>query len=347
MKHQLRVLTNSEMKTRRRCAREHHLSYELGYRPIEDAEALRIGTLVHVGLDLWWKGTACLADVLDAATRGAADDYEAAKIRVMLSGYDARWIGEHDASSVVAVEREVYAPLRNPETGAASRTFELGMKLDVLLGRSFVEHKTTSEEIGLGSSYWKRLQMDTQVSTYYAGAKSLGHEVTGCLYDVLRKPALRPSGVPLVDDSGFKIVLDKNGQRVYCKTVGKAGPKPRETGDSKEGYVLQTRPETPAEYELRLTEEVAENPDKYYQRGEVVRLEHEEREAALDAWQLAREIREAELAGAHPRNPDACSRFGRMCGFFDVCTGTAQLDDASRFVRVENVHPELGAEAAE
>lgn len=342
MSRHLRVLTNSEMKMRRRCAREHHLSYELGYRPVEDAEALRIGTLVHHGLELWWKGEP-LEAVLARAVAGAVDEYEAAKVRVMLRGYDARWSGAHDPADVVAVEREVYAPLRNPETGAASRTFELGMKLDVLLRSAFVEHKTTSEEIGLGSSYWKRLQMDTQVSTYYAGAKSLGHEVTGCLYDVLRKPALRPSQVPLRDEDDCKIVLDQAGERVRTKD----GKKWRQTGDTELGYVLQTRPETVEEYEQRLTEEIAENPDKYYQRGEVVRLEHEEREAQLDAWQLAREIREAELADAHPRNPDACSRFGRMCGFFDVCSGTASLDDVSRFVRVDNVHPELGAEAAE
>lgn len=344
MTRSLRVLTNSEMKTRRRCPREHHLSYELGYRPIEDAEALRIGTLVHAGLEAWWKG-AGLDDVLADATQHAADEYEAAKIRVMLRGYDARWQGAHDPLDVVAVEREVYAPLRNPETGAASRTFELGMKLDVLLGRTFVEHKTTAEEIGLGSAYWKRLQMDTQVSTYYAGAKSLGHDVTGCLYDVLRKPAQRPCQVPLKDEDGCKIVLDQAGERVRTKD----GKKWRQTGDAELGYVLQTRPETPEEYEQRLTDEVAENPDKYYQRGEVVRLESEEREAAFDTWQLAREIREAELADAHPRNPDACVRFGRLCSFFDVCTGTASLDDAARFRRLENVHSELSgtSEAAE
>jgi hypothetical protein len=332
------------MKTRRRCAREHHLSYELGYRPIEDAESLRIGTLVHAGLELWWKSYP-IAAVLYEATQSALDEYEAAKIRVMLRGYDARWQGTHNPADVVAVEREVYAPLMNPETGHASRTFELGMKLDVLLGSSFVEHKTTAEEIGVGSVYWKRLQMDTQISTYYAGAKSLGHEVTGCLYDVLRKPGLRPSQVPLKDEDGCKIVLDAAGERVRTKD----GKKWRQTGDTELGYVLQTRLETPEEYEQRLTDEVAENPDKYYQRGEVVRLEHEEREAQLDAWQLAREIREAELAAAHPRNPDACQRFGRMCGFFDVCSGTASLEDESRFVRVVNVHPELGGqvEAAE
>lgn len=336
----LRVITNSEMKCRRRCPREHYLSYVQGIRPIEDAEALRFGSMFHHGLEAWWIGQG-LESALREVVIGAADEYEAAKARVLMRGYDARWADEtHD---VVTVEREFRAPLVNPETGAASRTFELGGKIDVLLGRKFVEHKTTASDIGVGSAYWRALTLDTQVSTYYAGAKSLGHDVDGCVYDVVRKPALRPSQVPVVDEDGVKVVLDANGERVRTKD----GKKWRETSDTAQGYALQTRPETVEEYEARLTEEVAANPDKYYQRGEVVRLEAEEREAALDAWQLTRAMREDELAGRHPRNADACSRWSRMCGYFDACTGVASLDDASRFVRVENVHAELSIEAAE
>jgi hypothetical protein len=213
----------------------------------------------------------------------------------------------------------------------------------VLLRRRFVEHKTSSEDIGLGSAYWKRLTLDPQVSTYYAGAKSLGHEVDGCLYDVIRKPALRPSQVPLRDADDVKIVFDAQGERVRTKD----GKKWRETGDTAQGYVLQTRDETPEEFEARLTEEVASNPDKYYQRGEVVRLEADELEAQQDAWQLTRAMREGELAEAFPRNPDSCLRFGRTCGYLDICTGVASLEDTSRFEQVDNIHPELSAEAAE
>lgn len=336
----LRVLTNSELKCRRRCAREHHYAYGLGYRPTGDAEALRFGRLWHLGQEELWGGHD-LEDALYIASKEAVDPYEAAKLRVLLRGYHARW-GE-PPSDVVAIEREFYAPLINPETGAPSRTYALAGKLDVLLRRKFVEHKTTAEDIGPGTLYWRRLTLDTQVSTYYAGAKALGHEVDGCLYDVVRKPALRPSQVPLLDDEGVKIVLDANGERVRTKD----GKKWRQTGDTELGYVLQTRTETPEEYEQRLTEDVAANPDKYYQRGDVVRLEADEREAQQDTWQLARAMREDELAGRFPRNPDSCQRYGRMCAYFDVCTGVASLEDPARFERVTNVHPELSANAAE
>lgn len=324
------------MRCRRRCPREHFYSYIQGYRSLDDVEALQFGTRWHKGMEPWWRG-----EGLDAAIAAALEDvdnhFEAAKLRVLLRGYDARW--GHETHDVVAVEREFRAAVINPETGAPSRTFVHGGKIDVLLGRKFVEHKTTSEDIGFGSVYWRTLTMDSQVSTYYAGSKSLGIDVDGCVYDVVKKPGLRPSQVPLVDEDGVKIVLDANGERVRIKS----GKKWRETGDAGEGYVLQTRPETPDEFEARLMEEVAGNPDKYFQRGEVVRLEAEEREAALDVWQLTRAMREDELAGRHPRNSDACKRFGRMCDFFGVCCGEASLDDTSRFKRLDNVHQELSA----
>lgn len=337
----LRVVTNSERTVARRCMREHHFAYDLGYRASEDAEVLRFGSLMHVGLELRWLGRA-IEDAIAAAAAKAVDEWEAARARVLLNGYHIRW-ADDDLSEVVDVEMEFRAPLLNPDTGAASRTYQQGGKIDVMLRRRFIEHKTTSRDIGLGSVYWRKLTLDPQVSTYYEGAKSLGFEVDECIYDVIRKPGQRPGTVPLRDAEGVKIVLDANGERVRTKD----GKKWRQTADSELGYVLQSRPETVEEYEARLTEEVAASPDKYFQRGTVVRLESEEREAAADTWQLTRSMREYELAGRFPRNADACERFGSVCSFFDVCCGTATLDDERRFVKLDSVHAELSMEAAE
>ena len=337
-KKSLPVVTNSEMTVFRRCQREHHYLYRLGYRAVEEAEALRFGTMIHLGLECWWRGDG-LDAAIAAAVDGASDEFEAARARVLLIGYDARWADEQPSERVLGVEVEFRAPLLNPETGAASRTYQLGGKMDVLLDGAYVEHKTSSQEIGLGSVYWQRLRINSQVSTYYAGAKQMGHDIRKCIYDVIRKPTLRPSQVALTDENGVKIVLDGLGQRVRTKD----GKKWRQTADTEQGYVLQTRPETPAEYADRLAEDVGANPDKYYQRGEVVRLEEDEREAALDAWQLTRSMREVELLGRTVRNPDACERYGKLCSFFSVCTGMASLDDQTRFERVENVHQELTA----
>ncbi len=335
----LRVITNSELGTRKRCAREHYYAYQCGYRTLEDVDELRFGTWWHRGMEFWWDGRG-VDMAVEQAIIACKDPYDVARLRALLRGYDARWRDETDFDDVVGVEVEFRAPVINPETGAPSRTFILGGKLDVIRRRKFTEHKTTSDDIGFGSIYWRVLTLNSQVSTYYAGAKSRGHEVDGCEYDVVKKPTIRPSQIALLDANKIKIVLDANGKRVRTKD----GKKWRQTSDSEFGYVLQTRVETPDEFESRLMSDITENPDKYYQRGEVVRLEAEEREAALDVWQLTRAMREDELAGRHPRNSDSCRRYGRLCSYFDVCTGVASLEDTTRFQKLDNVHAELNAD---
>ncbi len=188
-----------------------------------------------------------------------------------------------------------------------------------------VEHKTSSEDIRPGSEYWRRLRMDGQVSVYYEGATSLGYTVGGCLYDVIGKPGIRPlSATPME-------------KRKYTKPT-KAEPVSRLYAGQRE------HDETPEEFRDRLLIAVAEDPEGYYQRGEVVRLEAEREEALFDIWQIGQQIREASLAKRAPRNPDACKNYGRTCPFFDVCTGQASLDDPKLFRISEGAHPELVAD---
>jgi hypothetical protein len=268
-------------------------------------------------------------------------EYEVAQAEAMLVGYDARWSAER--YEVLAVEAEFRAPLVNPETGMPSRTWQRGGKLDVILREAhtarlfFMEHKTSSEDITAGSPYWHKLHMDGQVSGYFLGAEAIKFPAEACIYDVLGKPAQRPAAIPLLDENESKIVYDANGQRVRTKD----GKKWRESADSAQGYVLQTRPETPAEYRARVAAAIAADPSAYYQRGEVVRLEAEIAEACFDDWQAAQQLREAERVGRFPRNPDACFRWGRACEFWDVCTGTADIDDRTRWVKSPNANPEL------
>lgn len=286
--------------------------------------------------------SAALAAAL-AAVSAEADPFDLARARALLLGYDARW--SEEPLEVLAVEVEFRAPMVNPATGAASRTFDLGGKIDAIArhlpsGRvMLVEHKTSSEDIGPGSDYWRRLRLDAQISTYFRGARALGHDVEGCIYDVIAKPALRPAAVPLLDEQGTKIVLDANGERVRTKD----GKKWRETGDAAAGYVLQTRPETPEEFEARLCEAIAAHPAGFYARGEVMRLEDDERDAAADTWATARALADAGRLQRYPRNPEACMRYGRTCEFFDPCSGVASLDDVTRFRRASSPHEELEA----
>ena len=339
----LPLVTTSELRSFRRCKREHHYSYRMGYREIHKAGPLRFGTAIHKALEVWWSaatlGNIDLAMVaIDA--NGEIDDFERAKARAMMMAYHARWI---DAEfEVLAVEKQFEAPLINPATGAKSQTYEIGGAIDAIVrmpnGDVFIcEHKTSGVECGLDSPYWKRLRIDPQISTYFVGARALGYDIKGCLYDVLRKPAIRPKEIPLMDDDGVKIVLDAEGQRVRTKD----GKKWRETGDTKLNYVAQTRPETPLEFEVRCLDAIAEDPERHLVRGEVFRLESDELDAAQDMWDQARELKEAEKATRFPRNPDACDRWGKMCVYFPVCTNVASLEDETLYRRTRGKHEEL------
>lgn len=312
----MELLTESRIKTFRRCQREHLIRYVMGYSPSVDRLALRFGTLAHAGLEAWWKEPVTemrLAAAIEAVTDSAGDDfdpYELAKLEEMMRGYDARWGDE--AYTTLAVEAEFNTPLVNPETGAASKTFRRAGKLDAVArdarGRVvFVEHKTSGVDIGPGSTYWARLKLDGQVSGYFIGADALGFKAEACIYDVLGKPRLKP--------------LQANSRRADA--------------------------ETPAEYGERVREEIANNPDRYYQRGEVVRLEAEMRAFDSETWALANSMREGRRLMVAPRNPDACERYGSLCSFFSVCCGEASLEDPGSFKKSDDVHPELnGASVA-
>lgn len=235
-----------------------------------------------------------------------------------------------------------------------------------------VEHKTTSLDIGPGSQYWRRLTLDDQVSNYVAGARALGHEPRGVLFDVVRKVNLKP--YLATPEAERKYTQPSSKACPECKKK-KATPAPHYWNKVADEWVLDeasmvggatpcldgrivTDPggrlyanlrehdETLDEYRLRVREDIGNNPDKYYQRGIVVRLEEEERDAAFDVWAVGREIRESQLANRWPRNPNACDSFGSLCQYFDVCTKTASIDDPLRFRTSDKAHEELAVAAA-
>jgi PD-(D/E)XK nuclease superfamily len=317
----LPVVTNSQLRTLRRCTREHHYRYDLGVRVRLEADALRFGTLMHLALEAWWTAepSVRLARALDVLHEHALDPYELARATALMVGYHTRW-DEDEHFEVIAVEAEFVATLVNPATGGRSRTYDLAGKIDVIVRRAngqvwIVEHKTTSEDLGPGSIYWQRLQIDPQVSMYFVGGRALGYDIAGCLYDVIKKPRQTPHTATPEDKRRTK----KDGS--YYADV-------------------REEDETPEAYEARLMTAIEAAPDAFYQRGEVMRLDQEERDAAHDTWQTVQALQQSRREKRYPRNPDGCERFHRMCDYFGVCTGQASIEDAC-FVRTEHVHTEL------
>lgn len=317
------LLTQSRARAARLCARYHHLRYVLRYQAVESREELEFGTVVHFALADWWA-----SKDLDASLAHLAplEPFARARAEAMIRGYHVRWGDE--PLEAVSIEQSFECALVNPDTSAESKLWRLAGKLDVVVRNTatglkhLVEHKTSSDDVSPGSYYVRKLRLDTQVSIYFDGAAALGHEVDSCIYDVLGKISIRP----------HKATPEES--RKYTKTGAL--------------YASQrANDETVDEYLARCVECICAEPERYYQRLDVVRLEGELVENRRDIWQLAQRCREDERLDRAPRNPEACLRNGgKPCEFFDVCTGAASLDDPNRFKSLTDAHPELAPDAS-
>lgn len=326
----LPLLTNSRLRTFRECPRKHQFAYVEGWKPTVTGEALRIGSLIHLGLEQWWAAPDEQARQFShLAVEGLAiDPFEQAKIEEMLRFYDQRWTDERAQYEVLAVESEFRAPLLNPETGGVSRSWTHAGKIDAVVRRRsdgrvlVVEHKSTVTDVrGDDADYWTMLSIDPQISGYVIGAESLGHQVDEILYDVLVKPSIRPLKATPVEARKFT----KDG-RLYT--------------------AQREFDETPDEYRVRLQETIASDMDRYYARRSVPRSNSQIQDFQFDAWQQAATMRESERLGRAPRNPDACLRMGR-CPYWLLCsTGGKPEDYPADFVKTDTVNPELGGNDA-
>lgn len=334
------LLTNSRLSCARTCLRKHQLRYEYGWRPRHEGTALRLGSAVHRGIE-----QLALRQPLAIAVAAACDPYaeipawcdndndkldewmtERETVAAMIAGYAWRW-GE-DGIEYISAECSFEMPIRNPDTGAASTIWKLGGKIDGIVrlpdGRTaIIEHKTTGDQIEPESDYWRRLRIDSQISTYHLGARSLGHEPDTVLYDVLRKPGIKPRKLTKAESSIFVPTRQWFGVEI---TDAAASPER----------------ESPQMFGARLLADMGERPDFYFARREIPRLDSDLAEFAQELWDQAADMRERRRSGRWYRNSNACVGFGR-CEFLDVCADGRDAADGvpAGFVRVDNLHPEL------
>lgn len=319
------ILTNSSLSTFRACPRKFQIQYEMGYRPVKEAEYLSFGKLMHRGIEVWSKDHKlkdAITAIYDMAEKTAIlDEFLVAKAHALMEGYHAKYWDEPYV--MVAVEKQFFAPVLNPETARESQNFVNSGVLDGLLQKigsknyTLKEIKTTSENIeDPTSDYWLNLQIDSQVSHYYLGAEALGFPVETCLYDVCRRPALQPYKATPLDKRNYK----KDGT-LYASQ--------------------RDRDETVEEFFQRIKLDIELFPNKYYARREVPRLKTDLEDYMEDEWQIAQTIRTFQKKGKFPRYTRSCISLYGTCPMFPVCTGRASLEDTTLYKKVDSVHQEL------
>lgn len=346
-------VTHSQLRSLNTCLRKHQIMYELQLRPCTDAAPLRIGSAVHKGLDIkaagksWEEAVTTVHEDYAAyeptltVERAQEIAYEHAMVAELLTLYFWYWQEADSNIKVVHTELPFKIPVRNPSTGRAGRIPYAG-KIDKIIEvngeLAIMEHKTTSETLSPDNDYFRRLRIDTQIGLYFMAAQELGYDVRTVLYDVIRKPQLKPSLVPVLDHEGKKVVWDAAGQRVY-----NANGEPRQTSDTEKGYTLHTRTETPQEYAARVRKAIMDDPSKYFARVWVPRIEKDIQESKQLLWDQTQRLAYHRKCASWPRNTDACIGFSR-CTCFDLCSNS--FDPASGVIpdgwqRVTNNHTEL------
>ena len=261
-----------------------------------------------------------------------ADRMMAAKAMGLMEGYDARW---GDAGWVtLAVEQEFHLPIVNPNTGRRSKQFTQAGKKDGVVSHPNapenvygLEHKTTSEDISdPNAPYYRRLAIDSQVSAYALANLQEGVKLAGTLYDIIRKPGIRAKKLAKATIASF--VADG----VYC---GK-----RFHRDLQVLFASGRELETPEMYAARLALDCKENPDWYFQRRIVPRLDSDILEYANELWDVAQEIGAAKKSGRWFRNSGACMLYNTPCQFLGICSGHSSPDDP-KWRKREKPHSEL------
>jgi len=325
------LITTSSIKCKNRCAREYYYRVEQGIGTTELTRALNWGRVWDtVQAYLWSPDTEWVSNMAIIVGQNdpawlALSESDRINVEVLTMGYVEYWRGAQTSIERLGVKLQFSAPLRNPETGRVTPLWDLAGELDAIARSDnrllIVEHKSSGMDLSPGSTYWEKLKIDSQCSNYFEGARALGYEPDAVLYDVVRKPLLK------------RLLATPIEERKYTKPT-KAEPEPRLYANQR------AEDETLDEYRQRLVEDVASRPEFYFNRAEVVRLESEETEAAGDVWETAQSINLCQKRGHWPRNTESCERFKNLCAFWPVCTGSASIEDETKYQQVGS-HPEL------
>jgi len=215
------LLTFSAQRCAQNCPRKYQYRYVEGLKLRAKQHALWFGSLWHDVREAYYRqpggaptglrlraARAVIDEKLSGHFQGDDGPHDSwHKLHAMIRGYAARWGGGPESPTLLPgeeeladcawrldpdlIEFEFRQPVRNPETGAESRTFRSAGKVDGAryfreTGRLWIEEAKTAASVG--SNYIEKLWLDSQIHSY---ARHVGHvlrePVEGILYDAVAK----------------------------------------------------------------------------------------------------------------------------------------------------------------
>jgi len=311
------IVSHSELATFRRCPMEWRFRYVLRREPRRPkAQALTKGTAIH--------------KVVGAYHRGEKPDLSplSPQDRALVRGYRAYW-GEPDRQLEMEKTDVPFSIMIDPTIMVVGEFDGKGIRKDRNGKKTIVEHKSSSEDITIGSAYWNKVVLvDSQVTSYLLASQLMGWGQVEILYDVLLKPKTD------------RFYATPTAKRKYTKA----------TKDEPSKLYANQREldETDEELELRVLQDICERPEHYYQRGTVVRLEADHAAHIKDVKGTVHLLQIVRGMGENaPRNTDSCFKYGRPCDFFPVCSSGVDVMDETFYQKKESSRKRDKAEQIE
>lgn len=323
------AFTNSSLGTFAACPRKYDLRYNLKLTRTdgEGSEALAVGSLWHLAHAAAAKHPEDANLPYTLIAQRAPSPLWAEKLSRLFAAYKWYW---EKSDRIKIIEPEHQFAFELPGWIRMRGSIDAVVEIDGRIG--IMERKTTSDDLNAGSAYWDRLKLDRQVGIYALGTPTPPAFI---LYDVVRKPSIRPKSIPAKEVNRMRAEAQNQGHALY---YGESF-----TPDEVASAILQDQ-ETIRMYGARLTSEIGNEPDRYFGRREVVRTDGDLERLRYDIFDLVETINR----GVRYRNPDACDAFG-TCEFFNLChsnvdpqIGTdGRIIPPSGYAIRKHEHPEL------
>jgi hypothetical protein len=337
------------------CPMLYNLRHVLRIRPIEPADSLRQGTNWHKCLELLTSpdgGRDAMIEHLNQAYATCPpsielSDWEVERTVLLYSALGWQWHWQNDGIETVAREIPFNRQINNvySRRGKIDRIIRHNGQL--MLG----EYKSTSRPIDPGSMYWNRLTLDSQITLYLIEARhaQLAGEleaygifasdplISGVLYDVWKKPLIRPKKLTQAESKKFADTSEYMNEHFNIK-VGPDDPDKPELGKritvndvdaevtpgSKEGtFAIR---ETPEMFGARLLAGITTDPSSFFARKEISRTD-----AELERWDkeytnMARLINICQQRNLWFHNEHHCDSKYR-CEYVPICLYGADISE--------------------
>ena len=301
------IYTFSSLRTFQTCPMLYFYKYILGYRPVIIEVYLSFGKAFHQFLE-------------DPTKEVELENaFENAKLQALIQGYKNRYQDIIDIPYISHRSEIIFEiDIKQNKTAKIAGKFDDLIFVD-LSNDVLVEHKTSVEDIQLGSVYWQKLQIDMQVGLYWLAMLTMHYRPKYILYNVIGKPLLQPLLATPPENRKYKKdgSLYKN-QREYN--------------------------ETPEDYYNRICTDIIRNPDKYFQRATVQLLKENLLAIKSDILSTIEHIEYCSKTNTWPRHTGNCIKFKKPCRFFPVCTEETNLNNIERYYQSDVLHPELQEE---